>query len=77
MTFTFCTKAEGRNPLKESQSLMETQAIFKPNEFNKYLSEIEYVPAVSGKYYSWLWRVYNLDEKTALAIKKKKNQSTI
>lgn len=44
---------------------METQVIFKANEFNKYLSEIEYVPAVSGKYYSWRWRVYNLDEKTA------------
>lgn len=63
MTFTFCTKAERLNPLKESQSLMETQVIFKANEFNKYLSEIEYVSAVSGKYYSWHWRVYNLDEK--------------
>lgn len=42
---------------------METQVIFKANEFNKYLSEIEYVSAVSGKYYSWHRRVYNLDEK--------------
>lgn len=68
MTFTFCTKTERLNPLKESQSLTQTQVIFKANEFNKYLSEIEYVPAASGKYYSWLWRVSNLDEKTALSI---------
>lgn len=42
---------------------METQVIFKANGFNKYLSEMEYAPAASGKYYSWHWRVYNLDEK--------------
>lgn len=51
---------------------METKVIFKANEFNKYLSEIEYVPAVSRKYNSWLWRVYSLGEKTAESIKKKK-----
>ncbi|KAB1276843.1 E3 ubiquitin-protein ligase NEDD4 [Camelus dromedarius] len=35
---TVCTpgEAERLNPLKESQSLMEIQVIFKANEFNKY-----------------------------------------
>lgn len=66
MTFTFCTEAERLNPLKQSQSLLETKVIFKANEFDKYLSEIEYVPALSGNYYSWLWRIYNLDEKDSI-----------